>query len=118
MCKAGNRSGIACDWWENAERDFDLARELGLTALRMTVDWARVEPRIGRFDDAALARYREMVVALRERGIEPMVDAAPLRPPGVVRGPGRVRRPGLGGAVPALRAQRAWTHSATCARSG
>jgi len=39
----------------------------------MTVDWARVEPRIGRFDDAALARYREMVVALRERGIEPMV---------------------------------------------
>ena len=71
--RAGNRSGIACDWWENAERDFDLARELSLTALRLSVDWARVEPGIGRFDDAALARYREMVVALRERGIEPMV---------------------------------------------
>jgi beta-glucosidase len=71
--KAGNRSGIACDWWENAERDFDLARDLSLTALRMTVDWPRVEPQIGRFDDAALARYRQMVVALRERGIEPMV---------------------------------------------
>jgi beta-glucosidase len=39
----------------------------------MTVDWARVEPEIGRFDEAALGRYREMVVALRERGIEPMV---------------------------------------------
>ena len=77
-----------------------------LTALRMTVDWARVEPEIGRFDDAALARYREMVVALRERGIEPMVTPAPLRPAGVVRGPGRVREPGLGGAVPALRAPR------------
>ena len=71
--RAGNRSGVACDWWENAERDFDLARDLNLTALRMTVDWARVEPQIGRFDDAALDRYREMVVALRERGIEPMV---------------------------------------------
>jgi len=39
----------------------------------MTVDWARVEPAPGRLDDAALGRYRKMVVALRERGIEPMV---------------------------------------------
>jgi beta-glucosidase len=71
--RAGNRSGIACDWWENAERDFDLARDLGLNALRLSVDWARVEPVIGRFDEAALARYREMVTALRDRGLEPMV---------------------------------------------
>lgn len=71
--RAGNRSGIACDWWENAERDFDLARDLGLNALRLSVDWARVEPVIGRFDEAALARYRDMVVALRDRGLEPMV---------------------------------------------
>jgi len=21
--RAGNRSGVACDWWENAERDLD-----------------------------------------------------------------------------------------------
>jgi len=71
--RAGNRSGHACGWWENAEADFDLARDLHLTALRLTVDWARVEPEIGRFDDAALARYRELVLALHERGIEPMV---------------------------------------------
>ena len=60
--RAGNRSGVACDWWSNAERDFDLARELGLNQLRLSVDWARVEPEIGRFDDSALERYREMVV--------------------------------------------------------
>jgi beta-glucosidase len=71
--RAGNRSGNACDWWANAERDFDLARDLNLNALRLSVDWARVEPAIGRFDDSALARYREMVVGLRERGLEPMV---------------------------------------------
>ena len=71
--RAGNRSGWACDWWDNAERDFDLARDLGLNALRLSVDWARVEPVIGRFDDAALERYREMVAGLRARGIEPMV---------------------------------------------
>ena len=71
--RGGDRSGDACGWWEHAERDFDLARDLGLRALRMTVDWARVEPEPGRFDDAALARYREMAAGLRERGIEPMV---------------------------------------------
>ena len=70
--RAGNRSGVACDWWEHAERDFDLARELNLNALRLSVDWARVEPAIGRFDDSALARYREMLTGLRERGLEPM----------------------------------------------
>ena len=71
--RAGNRSGLACDWWANAERDFDLARELGLNQLRLSVDWARVEPEIGRFDDAALERYRELVAGLRARGLEPMV---------------------------------------------
>ena len=71
--RAGNRSGIACDWWANAERDFDIARDLGLTALRMSVEWSRVEPGPGRWDERALERYREMAAALRTRGIEPMI---------------------------------------------
>jgi beta-glucosidase len=70
--RAGNRSGVACDWWEQAEGDFDRARDLNLNALRLSIDWARVEPTIGRFDDAALARYHMMLRALRERGLEPM----------------------------------------------
>ena len=71
--RAGNRSGIACDWWANAERDFDIARDLGLTALRMSVEWSRVEPGPGRWDERGLERYREMAAALRARGIEPMI---------------------------------------------
>jgi beta-glucosidase len=51
----GNRSGTACDWWEHAERDFDLAQGLNLKALRMTVDWARVEPESGH--STAIARW-------------------------------------------------------------
>jgi beta-glucosidase len=71
--RAGNRSGIACDWWENAERDFDLARDLGIGSLRMSIEWSRIEPQPGRWDEGALERYRDMAAALRERGIEPMV---------------------------------------------
>ena len=71
--KTGERAGSACDWWQSAERDFDLARDLGLNALRLSVEWSRIEPRPGEWDNAALTRYRQMLVGLHERGIEPMV---------------------------------------------
>jgi beta-glucosidase len=70
--EAEYRSGKACDWWENAEADFDRAAEMGLNALRLSVEWSRIEPRPGEFDAAALARYGEMLQGLRERHIEPM----------------------------------------------
>lgn len=72
--KSGERSGLACDWWHNAERDFDLARALGLNAMRLSVEWSRVEPREGHFDRQALARYRAMLAGLRERGMRPFVS--------------------------------------------
>ncbi len=71
--KEGGRSGDACDWWRRAEEDFDRAAAMGLKSLRLSIEWSRVEPEPGKFDDGALARYREMLMALRARGIEPMV---------------------------------------------
>ncbi|HDD24434.1 MAG TPA: glycoside hydrolase family 1 protein [Chloroflexi bacterium] len=71
--KQGHTSGLACNWWENAEADFDRAADMGVNALRLSVEWSRVEPRPGAFDPAALDRYREMVQGLRQRGIEPML---------------------------------------------
>ncbi len=65
--------GDACDWWNNAERDFDLAQEMGLNALRLSVEWSRIEPQEGQWHRESLSRYREMIKALLERGIEPMV---------------------------------------------
>lgn len=69
----GEKSGLACDWWNNAEADFDRMAELGLNAHRLSIEWSRIEPRDGVFDDAALDRYRAMLLGLRRRGIEPMV---------------------------------------------
>ena len=71
--KEGHKSRRACDWWENAEADFDRAAEMGLNALRLSVEWSRIEPRPGEFDDSALERYSEMLQGLRARNIEPMV---------------------------------------------
>lgn len=69
----GDRSGLACDWWNHAERDFDLAHALGLNALRLSIEWSRIEPLPGKWNDGALARYRAMLTGLRQRGITPMV---------------------------------------------
>ncbi len=71
--RSGDRCGKACDWWENAERDFDIARDLGLQALRLSLEWSRIEPEEGHFDPTALERYRQMLEGLRQRGIEPIV---------------------------------------------
>lgn len=71
--KSGDRVGLACDWWKNAEADFDLAKSLGINALRLSVEWSRIEPSQGHWDESALARYREMLKALRDRGIRPFV---------------------------------------------
>lgn len=69
----GDKSGIACDWWRNAERDFDLMQQMGLNAHRLSIEWSRVEPRPGVFDHGAIDRYREMLGALHTRGIKPML---------------------------------------------
>jgi beta-glucosidase len=68
-----DRSGLACDWWRNAEADFDRMVELNHNTHRLSIEWSRVEPRAGAWDERAVARYREMLTGLRQRGIEPMV---------------------------------------------
>ncbi len=71
----GQVSGQTTDWWNpaSAEADFDRAADLGLNALRLSVEWSRIEPEPGVFSREALARYAEMVRSLRRRGIEPLV---------------------------------------------
>ncbi len=69
----GARSNLACDGWRRAEEDFDRAAAMANNAHRLSVEWSRIEPREGYFDDQALGRYRAMLRALRERGMEPLV---------------------------------------------
>jgi len=67
------RCGLATDHWNRYARDFDLLTELGVNAYRFSVEWSRVEPEPDRWDDHAIDHYRDMVNALRRRGIEPIV---------------------------------------------
>jgi beta-glucosidase len=70
----GDRSGLACDWWGGRWReDFDRAAQGGQNAHRLSIEWSRIEPRPGVWDDAALGHYREMLRGLHQRGLRPMV---------------------------------------------
>jgi beta-glucosidase len=68
-----DRSGTACGWWQDAVPDLDLMAQMGHNTHRLSVEWSRIEPQVGRFDPVAIVRYREILIGLRERGIEPMV---------------------------------------------
>lgn len=67
------RSGEACRHLELYEQDLDLAAGLGLNAHRFSVEWSRIEPQPGHFDEAALEHYRRMVEAMRQRALEPVL---------------------------------------------
>ena len=66
-------SGIACDHLHRYRDDIALLASLGLNTYRFSVEWARVEPRAGEFDQAALAHYSDVVAACVQSGVTPIV---------------------------------------------
>jgi len=66
-------SGEACRQYQLYRQDFDLARSLSHNAHRFSVEWSRIEPREGEFDSKEIAHYVDVIAALKERNIAPVV---------------------------------------------
>ncbi|OGN09894.1 MAG: hypothetical protein A3C61_01405 [Candidatus Yanofskybacteria bacterium RIFCSPHIGHO2_02_FULL_39_10] len=66
-------SGKACDSYNRFNEDFDIAKQLNQNIHRFSIEWSRIEPEEGRFDSQAMQHYINVVNALRDRGIEPMI---------------------------------------------
>lgn len=66
-------SGKACDSWNRWREDIGLVVAMGLTAYRFSVEWARVEPAEGTWDEEALDRYEAMVDECLAQGLAPVV---------------------------------------------
>jgi beta-glucosidase len=67
------KSGIACDWWRHAEDDIARMAELHTNAHRLSIEWSRIEPEPGAWNDDAIDRYRQILRAMHAAGIRPMV---------------------------------------------
>jgi beta-glucosidase len=65
--------GEACDSWHRYEEDLDILVSLGLNSFRLSVEWARIEPEPGLVSEDALAHYRDVLLACRDRKVTPVV---------------------------------------------
>lgn len=63
----------AVDHYHRYEEDIRLMAEAGLNAYRFSIEWARIEPKQGEFDENEIAHYRKVITCCKENGVEPIV---------------------------------------------
>lgn len=66
-------SGLACDHYNRYEEDIRLLADAGLNAYRFSIEWARIEPEEGSFDEREIEHYRKVITCCRQYGVEPIV---------------------------------------------
>jgi len=69
----GSRSGAASGHWDRVPGDIALMKELGANAYRLSIEWSRVEPGEGTWNEEAWSHYADEIRQLRAAGITPMV---------------------------------------------
>ena len=66
-------SGKAIEHYTRYARDTAILGELGFNTYRLGVEWSRIEPEEGQFDEKQLEHYRKVMAAVRRAGMAPMV---------------------------------------------
>ena len=63
----------AVDHYNRYEEDIKMVAEAGLNAYRFSIEWARIEPKQGVYDENEIEHYRKVLTCCRENGVEPIV---------------------------------------------
>lgn len=63
----------AVDHYQRYREDIKLMADAGLNAYRFSVEWARIEPTEGCFDDKEAEHYLDVIRCCQEYGLEPIV---------------------------------------------
>lgn len=71
--KHGDNCHIACDHYHRWREDVALMKEMGLRSYRFSISWPRVIPEEGKVSEKGLRFYSDLVDALLQAGIEPLV---------------------------------------------
>ena len=64
----GYVSGRSVDFYNRYEADFELAKRDGQNAHRIGIEWSRVEPQMGVYDEEVWKHYEAMLVSLKRKG--------------------------------------------------
>lgn len=70
----GKDAYTACDHMHRYKEDYKLMKLLGINAYRFSMSWARILPEgTGKVNEKAIAMYRDMILSMKENGIEPYI---------------------------------------------
>lgn len=67
------KSGIACDHYHLFKEDFTLAKQMGQNSHRLSIEWARIEPKPGEFDKKEIGHYRDVLEELKKLDMKAFV---------------------------------------------
>ena len=67
------KSGLAVDHYNRYKEDIDILKNAGLNAYRFSIEWARIEPEEGVFDEKEVEHYRDVLSYIHEKCITPVV---------------------------------------------
>lgn len=67
------KSGLACDHWNLYKEDIKLIKDLGVNAYRFSIEWSKIEPFEGQFDQEAIQHYHDLINTLIENNIKPVI---------------------------------------------
>ncbi|MBO5618210.1 MAG: glycoside hydrolase family 1 protein, partial [Pseudobutyrivibrio sp.] len=67
------KSGLAVDHYNRYKEDIDLLKQAGLNAYRFSIEWARIEPIEGQWDEKEMNHYIQVIDYCNANGIEPVV---------------------------------------------
>jgi beta-glucosidase len=67
-------SGRGIDHYNLYKEDFELLKKMNLNSFRFGIEWSRLEPSEGQWNEEALEHYRLYISELNRRGIEPVLN--------------------------------------------
>lgn len=90
--------GAAVDFRHRYREDIARAADLGVDVFRFSIEWARVQPGPDRWDESEFAYYDDVVAAIAEHGMRPMITLDHWVYPGWIADRGGWADPGTTGA--------------------
>lgn len=66
-------SETGCDSYNRYQEDFALCKQLNTNAVRISIEWARIQPESDTFDPLELDHYRKVLKAAKDQGLKTFV---------------------------------------------
>jgi len=67
------KAGDSTNHYNLYEADFQLAKSLGHNAHRISIEWSRIEPIEGVFDEKEIQHYKDVLISMQKNDLKPFV---------------------------------------------